>query len=719
MKGIVLAIGIGVAIVGPLFAQDSLHTHQLKEVEIRGYRTMNGIGHMDEVQRPIVYAGKKTEVILVDSLDTNLAINNTRQVLGRIPGLTIAESETGGFVSNGIGVRGLNPRQSVEMNVRQNGYTLAADIYGYNETYYLPPMEAVHRIEVIKGSASLQFGPQFGGVINYVIKEAPNKPIEVTASITGGSNGLFNSFTSLGGTQGKLGYYGFLQYRSLSGWRENSKQQQFSGYGKLNYKFTDKLSVAHEYSALRNKIQMPGGLTDTQFLTDSRSSFRSRNWVESPWNILTASLNYACGNHSYLTLKSSFLTGQRNLVWFPESPEQEDLIIAGEYQNREVDKETATSISTEVRYMRNFHWGRMNSTLAGGFRFAVARFKRLEEGVGTNGTDMDFNLIGEYEEKFKFQTVNAAPFVEIVIRPTEKFSITPGARLELLNSESEAEIEDELTGDEVETESEKERTFLLGGIGLQYQLGKQTNLYANVTQAYRPIEYAQLVPLGVASVVDPNMKDSKGYSTDIGYRGSWKNILNFDVSVFYMAYNNRVGLEALVDVEGNPYTFRTNVANSIHRGIESYIEGNILKWINGNSKSNVSVFHSLGLVDARYVSGEFKNNRVEYAPNVISRIGVTFSRLGFSTTIQFSQQSKAFGDASNTVVSPNPIIGEIPAYEVFDWSTTLRIKKFSVQAGVNNLLDTRYFSYRTDEYPGPGIISSVGRGVYVGLRVTL
>src|SRR5580765_5401280 len=148
-----------------LFAQnsrDTIKTTSLKEVTISAIRTIHGTGHMPEVKEGIIYAGKKNEVILVDSLDANKAINNTRQILGRIPGLNIVETEASGFTANGIATRGLNPSQSIEMNTRQNGYNISADIYGYNESYYLPPMEAVSRIEMVRGAASLQFGSQFG-----------------------------------------------------------------------------------------------------------------------------------------------------------------------------------------------------------------------------------------------------------------------------------------------------------------------------------------------------------------------------------------------------------------------------------------------------------------------------------------------------------------------------------------------------------------------------
>ena len=137
-------------------------------VNITGIQNITGMGHLDEVHDGVIYSGKKNEVLILDSLDANTAQNNPRQTLGRIPGANYSETEGSGFPSNGIGFRGLNPTQSIELDTRQNGYNIAGDIYGYPESYYLPPLAAIERIEVTRGASSLQFGPQFGGVINYL-----------------------------------------------------------------------------------------------------------------------------------------------------------------------------------------------------------------------------------------------------------------------------------------------------------------------------------------------------------------------------------------------------------------------------------------------------------------------------------------------------------------------------------------------------------------------
>ncbi len=701
--------------------KDTLSVINLKEVKVTGYKAMNGIGHFNEVNGYTIYAGKKTEVIEVDSIDANKAINNTRQILGRIPGLNIVESETGGFVANGIGVRGLNPVQSLEVDVRQNGYNVAADVYGYNETYYLPPMEAVARVEMIKGAAAIQYGSQLGGMVNYVIKEGNNgKAFDYSTMQTAGSNGLFNSYHAAGGTYKKLNYFTFLNFRTLDGWRANSQQRQLTGYGKIDYRLNDRISFGLEYSLLRNKIKMPGGLTDDQFEADYKSSVRNRNWLKSPWNVLSASFNYTLSKQTSLQVKSTFLSGQRSLVWVNKLPNEPDIADpqTGLFSNREVDRELMKSVATELRLVHNWGIGNVKNTLASGVRFAVANFDRKEEAVGTNGSDFNLTPLSDYEEKYHFTTTNFAVFAENCIKFGDRFSVTPGIRLESLESEAEAEIE--VGGIEKETETEKSRSFILLGLGLQYKLSPYAGLYGNLSQSYRPVDYAQLVPLGTVSRVDPNMKDPKGLNTDLGIRGSIKNFFNYDVSIFYLEYKNRIGLVNGIDENNMPYTMRTNTDKSVHKGIESYVELNITKALGVNKNTgSISIYNSFAYTRARYVKGIFKGNQVEYAPEIINRTGVTYSLKMLTTSLQVSNQSNAFGDAANTVRSINPIIGRIPGYNVIDWSLSVTVKKMKFRGGINNIGDSKYFTQRTDEYPGPGIIPSAGRSWYIGFGYNL
>lgn len=293
---------------------------ELKEVSVTGYKSVNGVGHLLDTKDGIIYAGKKTEIIIVDSLDANKAINNTRQILGRIPGLNIVESESSGFTANGIATRGLNPNQSIEMNTRQNGYNISADIYGYNEAYYIPAMEGVKNIELVRGASSLQFGAQFGGLVNYITEDAPkDKTFQFVTSQTVGSFGLYNSFNSIGGNYKKFSYYGYVQYRNMEGYKPNSQQSQLSGFGKVQYTASDKLNIGIEYSFLRNSIQMPGGLSDSLFDANPKASIRARNWLKSPWNILSNYIHYKPTENTTISLNTTYIFSNRSLVWRNEA----------------------------------------------------------------------------------------------------------------------------------------------------------------------------------------------------------------------------------------------------------------------------------------------------------------------------------------------------------------------------------------------------------------
>ena len=692
----------------------------LSEVTVTAIKNIHGTGHMPEVRDGIIFSGKKNEVILVDSLDANKSINNTRQILGRIPGLNIVETETGGFTANGIGTRGLNPTQSIEMNTRQNGYNISADIYGNNEAYYLPPMEAVSRIEMIRGAASLQFGPQFGGTVNYVLNEAPkNKPVEFISSNTGGSYGLFNSFNSVGGTVNKWSYYAFAQYRHLDGWRPNSRQNQVSAFAKIQYKASEHANYGLEYTLLRNRVKMPGGLTDSQFNKDPRASYRSRNWIKTPWNIITAFANFKFSPATTLSIRSAFQFSNRSLVWRNEDggagAMDDPDPITGQYVGREAEMEDMHNSTTEARLMHMYSIGKTSATLAAGMRLSYAWFTR-QEGEGTNGTDFDLSYT-ELEQDSHFKTLNVAPFIENIFRVNDRFSVTPGVRFEYIFNEVEAEIEED--GSEFESEEERNRYIPLFGLGLEYRLPHNRNLYANISQAYRPIDYSQLTPIGVTSKIDPDLKDAKGFNADLGYRGTVGNYLNFDIGLFYLGYNDRIGTVLINEGTTGEYTLRTNVANSVHKGFESYIELDILKLINPSGKKGLSIFNSFGYTDAKYTSRAFKGNRVEAAANYINRVGLTYFDGHFSSSLQVSNVGDAYGDATNARLSDDPVAGYIPAYSVWDFSATYKFDRYSIKGGINNMFDEMYFTRRTDEYPGPGIIPAIGRSIYLGLGVKL
>jgi Fe(3+) dicitrate transport protein len=104
-------------------------------------------------------------------------------------GLTINESSDGLQLS--IGGRGLDPNRTSNFNTRQNGYDISADVLGYPEllcnTY-----RSFGRNPNYSWCTSLQYGTQFGGLVNFKLK-LTEKPFELTTRNTLGSYGLYTN----------------------------------------------------------------------------------------------------------------------------------------------------------------------------------------------------------------------------------------------------------------------------------------------------------------------------------------------------------------------------------------------------------------------------------------------------------------------------------------------------------------------------------------------
>jgi len=690
---------------------------QLHRVIVTARAVPPAMGVLPATQDGAIFAGKKTEVITLDSLNANLAQDVERQMLGRIPGAHISETEGAGFPSNGIAFRGLDPTQSVEMNVRQNGVNIAADIFGYPETYYTPPPEALARMEIVRGAASLAFGPQFGGMIDYVVRDgSPGRP-QFTTTLTAGSYGAVNFFDAIGGGSDSLTYYAFIDARREDGWRPNADFRQAAGFGRVTWRPSARLTLGAELTLFRNQVHMAGGLDDSAFAADPRASFRARNWLESPWNVAALHARYDISATARLENTLSYVQGSRALVWRNEDggPGAPDLIdpATGDTIPREVEQETFGTLTLESRLLMEHDVFSRPGTLSAGVRVSSVEGSRYEGGTGTNGDDPDFHLVsGTWETALRLHTGNVAGFAEDMIRLSDRLTLVPGLRIEWVRSSVSGYT------DVTDRFAPITYTFPLFGVGASYVTGASTELYANLSQAYRPVLYSSLTPLGSVARVSPDLHSSRGANADFGWRGNFGTALSFDVGLFYLWYGDRIGTRTVSDSSGE-YEEVANIGSSVHRGVESYLQLNVSELAGMSPRAGVaSLFTSFGWVDARYVSGEFKGNRVEEAPEILARFGATYALRGVSTTVQVSHTASSFADANNSPQgTADAAGGPIPAYTLIDWSFGVAIARaWVLTGGVNNLAGATYFTTRTVEYPGPGILPGNGRSAYLGVR---
>jgi Fe(3+) dicitrate transport protein len=292
--------------------------------------------------------------------------------------------------------------------------------------------------------------------------------------------------------------------------------------------------------------------------------------------------------------------------------------------------------------------------------------------------------------------------------------------LEYINSGAFGAIDKPFVGASIAVPNQV-RTILLAGVGAEFKATKNSNVYANFSQAYRPVTYSELTPAATTDSIDSNLKDASGYNIDFGYRGTIKEFLTFDVGAFYLFYDNRVGT-----ISVNNKNLRTNIGASVSKGIESFVELDVMRIFSEKSKiGNLKLYANIALIDARYTrwddpaalldsTKDFTGNYVENAPRTINRFGLTYKYNRFSLNLQLNQVGDVYTDALNTELSnARATIGKISGYQVMDASCTYLINgKYNVKAGVNNLTNERYATRRAGGYPGPN-----GRTVYFSIGV--
>jgi Fe(3+) dicitrate transport protein len=693
---------------------------------------------MPETKDNVLFSGKKNEVLKLSSINGNLTNNNAREIFGRIPGVTIWENEGSGIQIN-VGVRGLSPNRSWELNTRQNGYDISSDVFGYPEAYYNPPLEAVETIELIRGGSSLQFGPQFGGMLNYVLKRETKKKFSFETQNTVGSYGLMSSYNAIGGNFKKFSYYVYNHSRSSYGWRENSDYTVRNSHVFVEYRFTENTKLSAEYTNMDYKMQQAGGLTDEQFEVNPRKSYRSRNWFGVPWNIFAINFDTKVNANFDINVKAFGLIGERNSVGFSAAANVEDVISpsTNQYANRRVDSDTYKNLGIENRNLYRYKLGKTTQNLAFGVRIYKAKTARFQKGKGTTGSDFDMSIESKYPTDLEFTTKNVALFAENQFKITDEFSITPGIRYEHISSTAKGRI-DIVSGNNVNFDHKTVvRNKPLFGLGLEYKWRK-TNFYANISEAFRPVLFSDLTPAALIDVVDPNLKDASGYNTDLGYRGVYKGYINFDFSVFYLSYENRVGgIRQFInnDPTQGTYLLKTNLGETRNKGIEGFVGVNITKMIGIEEPfGNLDFFASMSFIDSRYVdfkttttSGSAPNiiisetnlagNQVENAPRYIHNFGMSWGNNNFSATVQYKMSGKIFTDANNTVTpSANSQTGILEGYKIVDFSSEYKFQKnYNLRTGVNNVFDKSYATRRSSGYPGPGILPGEGRTFYVSI----
>ena len=699
-----------------LLAQETVV--KMEEVQVRADydREVSG-AFLPDVDGTKIHAGKKTSNIDLEQIP-DISMDNYRQVISKTPGLVLAEENTP-LLS--IGYRGYDPHRMQFFQVLEDGIPIHADMVGYPEAYYTPPLDAVESVEVVRGGAALMYGPQPAGAINFVMKKPPlDTPFTLESTNILGSFDMYSNFTSFGGTVGKFGYYGYYDHQQTDGFREANSDFFLNAWGgTFALDATGPVRWYLNATAYDETHGEPGGLTledgpntvnyDTN--RDGTSRFYDRMRVSryavsiiNEWDISDRTLFTFRTWFDYY-LRFSRRQNGGGFGTLPTGPKA---------QTNQIENQQFYTYGAEPRMSHNWDWLENTHTLTGGMMFYYDWSPRVDE-TGNSPTAMTGSMVNQSNRESVYYSLFAENLFQF-----GSFSITPGFRLEniwqsvreLVNKSSFQ------TGKPLQDETIYNFAPLFG-LGLEYDFTPEVAVYANVSQAYRPPIFTQAVPTSPNIAVVGNLQESNIVNYEIGFQGEPVDWITWDTSVFLIDNSDQIGSRAVND--GPITTVIENSGRSIVYGWDIYTEVDFVgaanaAWNKDDGKSwvdrygSISAYTALTLQKGQFINGPNDGKTPQYLSDYVLRFGLTYN---WRDRIKAAFMGNFMG--STYAADNNPASRFIPAYNVWDLTVEAKVYKdnVSVIAGVNNVFNKDYYArIRAD-----GIDPAAPRNWYAGVKV--
>ncbi|BDM63285.1 TonB-dependent receptor [Shewanella sp. NFH-SH190041] len=198
--GLPLAISLAISLTGTLAPKSWAQAQEGDEDGDAYIETMQIIGHDQSLRRE---SGSAT---LIDELTLEtFKFDDINRILYSVPGVNIREEDGYGLRPN-IGFRGATPERSKKINIMEDGVLIGPAPYSAPSAYYFPMMAKITAVEVFKGPAAIQYGPNtVAGSLNLVTRPVPSAR-EGLVDIAIGSDGFAKLHSYYGDTIGNMGF---------------------------------------------------------------------------------------------------------------------------------------------------------------------------------------------------------------------------------------------------------------------------------------------------------------------------------------------------------------------------------------------------------------------------------------------------------------------------------------------------------------------------------
>ncbi len=653
-------------------------------------------------------------------------VMTTNEALRKAVGINVRDEEGFGLRPN-IGIRGLNPTRSTKVLLLEDGIPLAYAPYGDNASYYHPPIDRFARIEILKGAAINQYGPQtVGGVINY-ITPSPSDEFAGLLRVTAGNQDYSNVHAMVGGAG--------LQLDIVDKRGDGSRANTDSVLRDVNAKWLTELGDDHTLILRANHYVEDSnisytGITEAElaqfghrydpFNNDEFDARRTGLSVTHDWRLaehakLTTNLYHSSFDRDWWRQASTTSDSQCNAVQYTSNGQTlnfQQARAAGvavrpdDCLSRQGRLRSYTSYGIEPRLDADWSMGDIGSALTVGARVHVEdQVRRQRNSSSANGSS------GTLVERNTRETTANSIFLQ------NRFTI---GNLEIAPGVRHEHIENDRINGLNSASGEATTSAWLPSLGVSYAVSDQLTVFASAHEGFSPPRTEDLID---NSGFQTSVNAEKSHNLELGLRTEL-GAMSLDATLFRTRFDTQIAVGSIAGgstplaegetlyegLEVSAYTSRENLFGWTWT---PYVQ---LAWTWLPTADLESDF--LRVDNRTLIPGAIEGKRLPYAPEhlLTASIGAELPA-GFDANLELVHVTDQYADFENTkepLANGNGQIGEIQGYTIFNAALNWELPDYPLTlfATVKNIGGDKYIVDRTR-----GILVSPPRMVQAGAEL--
>ncbi|MDP1597325.1 MAG: TonB-dependent receptor [Methylotenera sp.] len=667
---------------------------------------------------------------------------SVQEALSNVAGVHVVGEDSFGLGLN-IGIRGMDPRRTSRTLLLEDGMPLFLAPYGDPSAHYSTPLDRVSRIEVVKGSGQVLYGPQtVGGMINFVTKPVPKDGFAGSVSAVGGNNDFYGLHANVGYGNERGGIMVDAIKKEGDGIRKNHDfdVEEYTLKGQLNltdrqtliakvgyYKEDSNVSETGlgEVDYANDKFQAPSGKND--FFTHERKSAQLQHIFQIDDKMKLSTQAYYANSY-----RSSFRQTDAP-GGYDDANNATGITVLERCDTPGVPFTEAQANACGGRHRpRSYnYWGieprlDVSHNLFGIESDAVIGFRYHEEDIKRQqfrGDTADY-------QSLSFAKANSLAREDIGIKVEAKsyyaqntfhvndWAITPGVRVEDIQIKTDIRRAGDAVQNNPESNLTNNQTEVLPGFGVAWNGIANTTFFGGVHKGFAPPRPDRDIRVkGANTAVVDKTKPETSTNWEIGVRSNYFKGVNFSSTLFHTQFDDIVvnngagefvngGESAMSGLEfGGRVDFGT-IYNTAHN---IYVLGSYTNTFTAKFKKDGE--------DAG--SGIVNGDRLPYAPRHLASISLGYQHpVGLDARIGATYISKQEVDAFARALDPvdaalSGLAGDVPSYTLFNASVNFKPvgSKVTYFASGYNLTDREYLQSRVD-----GMSVGRGRQVFGGIR---